>query len=195
MVDSVKNYFTLIQNTFSNIIATGDSAQAVGLTNAIDLVINMVLDCQKKGKKLMFIGNGASASIASHMSVDSWKNAGVKALSFNDGALLTCIGNDYGYEHTFEKPIEMFAEPGDILFAISSSGKSKNILNGAQKAKALGCSVVTLSGFSENNPLRPLGKINFYVPVSSYGPVEILHHAICHCVVDCVIFRKSEVQK
>ena len=143
------------------------------------------------GQKIIFIGNGGSAAISSHMAIDFWKNGGMKAISFNDGPQLTCIGNDYGYKHVFEKPIEMFADSGDILIAISSSGKSENILLGVQAAGLKGCRIITLSGFDENNPLSSIGEFNFYVPSKSYGPVEVIHHSICHCIIDTIMKGKS----
>src|SRR5947209_1597123 len=72
-----------------------------------------------RGDKMMLIGNGGSSAIASHMSEDFSKAAGIRALSFNDAPTLTCLGNDYGYEHVFEKQIEWFARKGDMLVAIS----------------------------------------------------------------------------
>ena len=96
----------------------------------------------------MFIGNGASVAISSHMATDYWINGGIRAVAFNDSSLLTCISNDYGYKYVFEKSIEMFADNGDILFAISSSGKSENIcIKGVHTAKARECNAITLSGF------------------------------------------------
>ena len=152
-----------------------------------ELIINQA----EANKKLIFIGNGASASISSHMSTDYWKNGGIRAIAFNDSSLLTCISNDYGYKHVFEKPIEMFADTGDILIAISSSGKSENILNGVKAARVKNCHIITCSGFETNNPLRNLGDLNFFVPSKDYGPVEILHLSILHCIVDCIIELKS----
>jgi len=140
----------------------------------------------------MFIGNGASAAISSHMSTDFWRNIGIRAVAFNDISLLTCISNDYGYKHVFEKPIEMFAEKGDVLIAISSSGKSENILLGVKPAKVKGCKVITLSGFDKNNPLSSLGNYNFYAPSQSYGPVEIIHHSICHCILNSIMLFKEK---
>ena len=144
-----------------------------------------------KKKKVIFIGNGASAAIASHQSVDYWKNGGMRAIAFNDTSLLTCIGNDYGYPFVFEKPIEMFADEGDVLIAISSSGKSDNILNGAKMARKMKCPVITMSGLKIDNPLRSLGDLNFYVPVPTcaYGFVEIAHLTLCHRFVDMIIDR------
>ncbi|MBA4373816.1 MAG: phosphoheptose isomerase [Thermodesulfovibrio sp.] len=153
-----------------------------GISKAISLVRSLAPD-----RKIIFIGNGGSAAISSHMSVDFWKNGGIRAIAFNDSSLLTCIGNDYGYPHVFEKPVEMFADQGDILLAISSSGRSENILKGVRAARAKGCKVLTLSGFESDNPLSSLGDYNFYVPSKSYGPVEILHHSVCHCLLDTIM--------
>ena len=146
-----------------------------------------ILSAHTAGGKVMFIGNGASAAIASHMSTDYWKNGRMRATAFNDGAQLTCMGNDYGYACVFEKPVEMFADPGDTLVAISSSGRSENILRGGAAALAKGCRVITLSGFSPENPLRARGAVNFFVPCEAYGPVEVLHHAICHAILDTLV--------
>ncbi|HBN07134.1 MAG TPA: phosphoheptose isomerase, partial [Cyanobacteria bacterium UBA8530] len=106
------------------------------------------------------------------------------ALAFNDGALLTCIGNDFGFEHTFSKPIAMFANEGDVLFAISSSGQSENILEGAREGLRKGCHVITLSAFQPDNPLRSRGALNFFVPTMKYGYAEILHLCLCHCILE-----------
>lgn len=159
-----------------------------GLEEAIQIIVRQA----NQRKKIIFIGNGGSAAIASHQSVDYWKNGGMRAIAFNDTSLLTCIGNDYGYPHVFEKPIEMFADKGDVVIAISSSGKSENILRGAKMAKSMDCSVISMSGFKPDNPLRSLGDINFYVPAltGAYGYVEIAHLTLCHAMVDMIIDRK-----
>ena len=134
--------------------------------------------------KLIFIGNGGSAAIASHMAIDYWKNAGIPALCFNDGAQLTCLSNDYGYEAVFVKPIQVFAKSGDILVAISSSGQSPNILQGVKAAIGIGCKVITLSGFSPLNPLRKLGDLNIYCASHKYGFVELTHQLVLHMILD-----------
>ncbi|HAM59185.1 MAG TPA: phosphoheptose isomerase, partial [Candidatus Rokubacteria bacterium] len=126
-------------------------------------------------------------AIASHQAVDYWKNGGMRAVAFNDPSLLTCVSNDFGYRHVFAKPIEMFADAGDALIAISSSGQSENILRGVEAARRARCRVITLSGFRPDNPLRRLGELNFWVPTDSYGHVEITHLAICHSVVDAIM--------
>lgn len=153
-----------------------------GMWRAIELIVAQTT----AGRKLMFIGNGASAAISSHQSVDYWKAGGMRAWAFNDPALLTCVSNDFGYPLVFEKPIEMFADEGDVLIAISSSGRSENIVRGARMARGKGCCVLTMSGFGPDNPLRQLGDLNFFVRSTSYGHVEITHLALSHCMLDTI---------
>jgi D-sedoheptulose 7-phosphate isomerase len=98
--------------------------------------------------------------------------------------MLTCVGNDLGFEQVFAKQIELYARPGDLLIAISSSGRSANILNAVNAARAGKCTIVTFSGFAANNPLRSLGDLNFYLPSDRYGFVEIGHLTICHAILD-----------
>ena len=142
---------------------------------------------EKTHKKVILVGNGGSAAIASHQAVDLWKNGGIRAVAFNDASLLTCIGNDYGYPFIFSKPIEMFADPGDLLIVISSSGKSVNILNSVEAGRKAGCSVIGLSGFDQGNPLSKLCDVNFYLSSHSYGIVEVGHLLLIHAFIDEVI--------
>src|SRR3989338_9173856 len=167
MKKSIREYFRTLKSVFDKIIATGRGSKIYQFEEAIDISMCMIVRQASFGGKLFFIGNGASASIASHMATDFWKNAGIRALSFNDSSLLTCISNDYGYSRVFEKPIEAFAENNDILIAISSSGKSENILRAVSAAKKRRLKIITFSGFNNSNPLRSLGDINFYVPLAS----------------------------
>jgi len=174
---------------------TDKRVRSLDLQSGFEQAIRLIAACLKRGGKLIFIGNGASASISSHMAVDFWKHAGIKATAFNDPALLTCMSNDYGYEHVFSKPIKMFADRGDLLIAISSSGASANILRASQEARKKGVKVITLTGFSERNPLRKSGDINFYIPADQYSHVEIMHHSICHYLLDIVIDARGMSKK
>lgn len=191
MKKTIKGYFETLKGLFNKVSAAGANGEVYQFDKAMDMSIRMIIDQAAAGKKLFLIGNGASASISSHIATDFWKNAGIRALAFNDSSLLTCISNDYGYKHVFEKPIDMFADRGDILIAISSSGQSDNILSGVLAAEKKNVKVITLSGFDKDNPLGSLGDINFYVPASEYGYVEAVHLSICHCLVDMVIGIKN----
>lgn len=195
MINDIRENRRTFKGLFDGVIASNAQGFTFALDEVLENSIKMIIEQAKSGGKLILIGNGGSASIASHMAIDFWKNAGIRALAFNDSSLLTCISNDYGYEHVFEKPIEMFGEPGDTLIAISSSGKSENILLGVKAARAKGTKVITLSGFDNDNPLRKLGDANFYVPVLEYGHVEVIHLALCHCLVDIIIKNKSRLME
>jgi D-sedoheptulose 7-phosphate isomerase len=187
------NPFAKLSNLFSNIATTASGKKEIEFQEAIKYISKVALRTKKNGGKIMIVGNGGSASIASHIATDLLKNYGIPALAFNDSSLLTCLSNDLGYEQVFSLPIEKLAKKQDIVFAISSSGKSKNILNAAAKAKSKGCFLVCLSGFSNLNPLRNMGDVNFYVPSSSYGDVEIVHLAICHAIVDLLAVKYRNV--
>ena len=182
----------VVKQLLDEIRVTDKDGKVFAYDDGIEKAINMILQKSEAGSKLMFIGNGASASISSHIATDFWRNVGIRAIAFNDASGLTCIANDFGYQHVFEKPIEMFANPGDILIAISSSGKSKNILCAVETARGKGIKIITLSGFDSNNPLSQLGDINFYVPSPKYGQVEVMHHFICHSFIDVIIAHKAK---
>jgi D-sedoheptulose 7-phosphate isomerase len=134
--------------------------------------------------KIIVVGNGGSAAMASHVAVDLTKAAGLRAINFNEADLITCFGNDYGYEHWVEKAIDFYADSGDVGIFISSSGTSPNIINGARRAKARGLKVVTLSGFDADNTLRGVGDLNFWVNSHNYNVVEITHQSWLLMAVD-----------
>jgi len=169
--------------------------RAVTLDEGLEESVQMIQEIDQKHRKVILIGNGGSAAIASHQAVDLWKNGGIRATAFNDSSLLTCIGNDYGYQDVFAKPIEMFADPGDLVIAVSSSGKSANILNGVTAAKQKRCPVIGFSGFGATNPLSEMGDVNFYLPSDSYGIVEVGHLLLIHAIIDEVIASKKAAQK
>lgn len=160
-----------------------------GLTRAVEL-----LDTQTaNGRKVLFVGNGASAAIGSHQALDYWKNGRMRAMTFNDLALLTAVSNDHGYQEVFARPVEMFADPGDVIMAISSSGRSDNILRAVAAGLRSGCRAITFSGRQPDNPLRTRGELNFYVPSMEYGHVEVAHLALSHTLLDTIIARRSIV--
>jgi D-sedoheptulose 7-phosphate isomerase len=187
MKNEPMRYLKELGDLFFKVQVTGLDGTSWDLSAGMEEALRMILRQVSYHRKVMFIGNGGSAAISSHQAVDYWKNGGIPAIAFNDSSLLTCISNDFGYQHVFQKPIEMFADPGDILIAISSSGRSENILCGVQAARDKGCRIITMSGFDFNNPLRSTGHLNFYVPSHSYGYVEITHLCLCHYVVDSVM--------
>jgi D-sedoheptulose 7-phosphate isomerase len=176
MQNFFKDYFSLINSTTRGI---GSSE----LTEVANLIKSINID----GKKVILCGNGGSAAMASHVSVDLTKAAGIKAINFNEADLLTCFANDYGFNHVFEKAVEFYGNEGDLLILISSSGQSKNVIAAAKKAKELGISVVTLTGFDSNNPLKQLGEINLWANSNAYNIVEMTHHIWLLSIVDFLV--------
>ena len=129
--------------------------------------------------------------MASHVAVDLTKAAGLRAVNFNEADLLTCLANDYGYEHWVAKALEFYADPGDLVVLISSSGKSSNIVNGALKARQMKLPLITFSGFDSANPLRKLGDLNFWADSKAYNIIEMTHHVWLLALVDKLIVDKG----
>lgn len=150
-------------------------------------VAELIRTVSANAKKVILVGNGGSAAMASHVAVDFTKAAKVRAINFNEPDLITCFANDYGYEKWVVEALNSYADPGDLAILISSSGKSPNIINGALKAKDMGLSVVTLSGFDRDNPLRKLGDIELWANSSAYNVVEMTHHIWLLAIVDYLI--------
>lgn len=159
----------------------------------LDRLSALFSEANAQDRKIILVGNGGSASVASHVAVDLTKVAGVRAMTFSDNNLLTCLANDYGYEHWVERALEFYADPGDVAVLISSSGRSPNIINGATVARSRGMSVVTMSGFDADNPLRKLGNLNFWVNSNAYNTVEMTHHIWLVAVVDKMFRDKGSV--
>jgi len=141
----------------------------------------------EKGGKILLAGNGGSAAIASHCAVDLTKNARVRALSLSEPGMITCLANDYGYEQWMARSVEFYADPSDTVVLISSSGRSKNVINAALSTKAKEIPLVTLSGFTPENPLRQIGDINLWVDSRAYNIVEMTHQIWLLAVVDLII--------
>ncbi len=182
----IRSYFTALTGHLSQAQVTSVAGEGIELAEAVNRVMAAARQAHLAGNKLIFLGNGGSAAIASHMATDYSKNGNVRALALNDSSMLTCLSNDLGYDKVFAKQIELYAQPGDVVIAISSSGRSANILNAVKAARAAKCSVITLSGFTTDNPLRGLGDINFYIASDRYGFVEIGHLTICHAILDFI---------
>ena len=179
----IKSYL----NDFSDLLKPNDE-----LIEKLIQVRDLLLEVNKNNKKILIFGNGGSAAIASHFSVDLTKNAGIRCLNFNEADLITCFANDYGFEHWVEKAIDFYGDEGDLLIVISSSGRSQNMLNGVKAARNGNFkSVVTLSGFAEDNPLNQLGDINLWLDSKAYNFVENIHQAWLLTIVDLVIGKRE----
>jgi len=178
----LQNY---LRNISLNIIPNKD------ILEKIIKIKNILLDVKKRNKKVLIFGNGGSAAISSHVSVDLTKNTKIKVFNFNEADLLTCFSNDYGYERWIEKTIEFYGEQGDVVILISSSGKSKNMLNACKAAKRKKISkIITLTGNKKNNPLSKLGDINLWVDSDIYNHIENTHQIWLLSICDLISLNK-----
>ncbi|MCP2680157.1 SIS domain-containing protein [Maricaulaceae bacterium NA33B04] len=137
--------------------------------------------------KLMFAGNGASASIAAHGRVDFSKQGKVRGLDFNEPNLITCFANDFGYENWIAKAVEHFADPQDAVVLISVSGRSPSVVNAAKYARENGLKVVSFTGSAPDNPLRQASDISFFFESRAYNIVEAVHMMWLTTVVDMLV--------
>jgi len=160
-------------------------------TSGLNAIIAELQTVRERQGCAFFIGNGGSAAIASHMTVDFMKNGKMRTCSLMESSVLTCMGNDYGYEYIYSKQLEYLGKPGDILIAVSSSGNSENICQAITVAQNKEMNIITLSGFCPDNKLLSAGDYKIYVPVEKYGFVESIHNLILQQIVD----ELSEIKK
>lgn len=153
-------------------------------------IVKILREIKNKKRKVILVGNGGSAAMASHVSVDLTKICKIRAVNFNEADLLTCFANDYGYENWVQKALSFYADKGDLLICISSSGQSKNIINGAKFAIKIGCKVVTLTGFDKKNKVRKIGHINLWLNSKNYNLVEMTHHIWLLTIIDFIAKAK-----
>jgi D-sedoheptulose 7-phosphate isomerase len=176
-----------ISNLLKSLEFTWQNGSMPGSDSAFEYWRDKVLALRSNLGTVYMVGNGASASMASHFAADLAKNARVHTEVFSDLSLITAISNDMGYENVFAEPLRRRGKPGDMLVAISSSGQSPNVLAAVQVACDLEMEIVTLSAFAPDNPLRRSGDLNAYVPANSYGLAETCHAAILHHWLDTVV--------
>ena len=162
------------------------AGESLSLDEGGKAALDLIRQTRKVKAKAVVVGNGGSAAIASHIQNDLCKAVKMRSLVFTEQSLLTALANDDGYQTAYETLLNLWAEPEDLLIAISSSGQSENILRCARAARKAGGRIITLSGFAADNPLRSLGDINFYIPSDSYGHVELAHAALGQFLTDAL---------
>jgi D-sedoheptulose 7-phosphate isomerase len=180
-----------IDMCLKNLSVTRGDASTLPVDDAFATWIDMAIRIREQRSTIFLIGNGASASMASHVAADLAKNGHVHTEVFSDLSLITAIANDLSYDDVFAEPLRRRMKSGDMLVAISSSGQSVNVLKAAAEAKKLDGVVVTLSAMKSENSLTSKGDLNFYVSASTYGLAETCHAAILHHWIDKIVERNS----
>jgi D-sedoheptulose 7-phosphate isomerase len=158
----------------------------------VSKVAEVLLDAYEKGRGVFIIGNGGSAATASHFACDLVKTVAKKTpLKFRVQSLtdnvpwMTAISNDASYEEVFIEQLEHCVEPGDVVVAISASGKSPSILRAVTYAREIGAMCIAFVGF-EGGPLQQLSHLSLWVSCKEYGPVEDIHLIFEHILTDLI---------
>jgi D-sedoheptulose 7-phosphate isomerase len=195
-MEEILTWIKNIKNTnkmLASLIVLDGKKRKMNPDRAFKSWVNITRNIRKKGRTVFLIGNGASASMASHVAADLAKNAHIHAEVFSDLSLITAIANDMSYEEVFAEPLRRRMKKGDMLVTISSSGQSQNILRAAKEAKKLKGLIVTVSAMSIDNPLKNMGDLNFFVPAKTYGLAETCHAAILHYWIDLILKHNRKV--
>ena len=181
-INFIKNYL----NDFSDLIKPNKD-----IVGKLIKVRDIFLNTSKKKGKILIFGNGGSAAIASHVSVDLTKNAKIRTVNFNESDLITCFSNDYGYERWVEKAVDFYADRNDTLVLISSSGKSKNMINACKAAKRKKINVISLTGHLKNNPLSRITQLSLWIDSRAYNFIENTHQIWLLTVCDLIIGKRE----
>lgn len=152
---------------------------------------DLMVEALKTGHKVLLMGNGGSAADAQHLAAELvskfyMEREGLPAIALNTNtSIITAVGNDYGYEHVFERQVEALAQPGDIVVGISTSGNSPNVLKAVEKARSMGCLTIGMTG-SEGGLLLHAVDLCFKAPSDDTPRIQEVHitagHIICELV-------------
>lgn len=166
--------------------------------NSLQDTVNMIIDCFKKGGKLLFFGNGGSAADAQHLAAEFVnrfliEREALPAIALTtDTSILTCISNDRDYKSVFSRQIEALGKPGDIAFGITTSGKSPNVIYALGIAKKKGLSTIALIGEMKEE-IKQYSDIIISVPSCDTPRIQEMHITIGHII--CYLVEKNFFNK
>lgn len=179
------NYVNDISVALMNATVTDKQGKILDMDEALERWADKAEEIRSKKKGLLFFcGNGASATMAEHMSHDWFQNAKINTYTVSETAHLTAISNDLSYEDVFSYRIERICSDKDMLITVSSSGNSPNVIKAITTAQKKGSYIITISGKSRDNLSRQSGDLNFYIPLETYGMVESAHAVLLHAALD-----------
>ena len=181
---------SLIEFEFNEHLKTSQATLEY-IAEPLEVAANLCIDSLKNGKKILIFGNGGSAADAQHIAAElvgryKVERKGLSAIALTtDTSALTSIGNDYGYNRVFDRQVEALANAGDVVIGISTGGSSKNVINGLQSAKELGCKLIGFSG-RDGGEMNTLCDVNLVVPADDTPRIQEMHivigHTICHLI-------------
>lgn len=188
----IKNFLTKYYNIQSKLLNFDDK-----IYKNISKFVEEIKKNKKDKKKIFIFGNGGSAAIANHFSIDLTKNAKFRCINLNESSTITCLSNDFGYEKWVSKSLEYHADNGDLLILVSSSGVSKNLVNAIKFARKQNKikKIISFTGMSEKNYLNRNSDISFYIKSNAYNLIENTHQIILLSVVDFLIGKLNYSSK
>lgn len=152
---------------------------------------DMAIACLKAGGKILFCGNGGSAADSQHLAAEivgrfRLNRAGLAAVSLTtDTSILTAMANDYGFEDVFRRQVEALGREGDLLVALSTSGRSAGVVKAAEQARKAGLKVIALTG-EDPGPLGAVSDLAIRVPSRDTARIQESHIAAGHLICDLV---------
>jgi D-sedoheptulose 7-phosphate isomerase len=179
-----------IENSFSEHIETAQRAQEA-LSAQIGEATKLVIDCLKRGNKVLFFGNGGSASDAQHLAAEFVgrfvkERRSLPAIALTtDTSALTAIGNDYGYGYVFARQVEGLAAEGDVVVGISTSGNSESVLRGLETARQYGCQTIGFTG-KDGGRMHEHCDVNLIVPSQVTARIQEMHILIGHIICEAI---------
>ena len=180
---------SIIENEFAEHLKVAQSMSA--LTGKVETAAQLCIDSLKNGGKILIFGNGGSAADAQHIAAElvgryKVERRGLPAIALTtDTSALTSIGNDYGYNHVFDRQVEALANKGDVVIGISTGGSSDNAISGLQTAKELGCKLIGFSG-RDGGEMNTLCDINLVVPAEDTPRIQEMHIVIGHTICQLI---------
>ncbi|WP_416678579.1 D-sedoheptulose 7-phosphate isomerase [Candidatus Pseudothioglobus sp. Uisw_016] len=181
---------SIIKNEFNaHLNSSQKTLENIGLN--IEIAAKICVDCLKKGNKILIFGNGGSAADAQHIAAEivgryKVERKGLPAIALTtDTSVLTSIGNDFGFEHLFDRQVQALANKNDVLIGISTGGTSKNVISALKLGKSNGCKVIGFSGKSGGD-FNNICDINLVVASEDTPRIQEIHiligHIICHLI-------------
>jgi len=180
---------TIIENEFSEHLKVAQTMSS--LTDRVEIATQLCIDSLKNGGKILIFGNGGSAADAQHIAAEmvgryKVERKGLPAIALTtDTSALTSIGNDYGFNHVFDRQVEALANKGDVVIGISTGGSSDNVISALKLAKETGCKAIGFSG-SDGGEMNTICDVNLVVPAEDTPRIQEMHivigHTICHLI-------------
>lgn len=184
-MNSIHQNFIEAQKSLNDFIANESNFQAIEAAGLL------MVDAIKNGSKIISCGNGGSMCDAMHFAEElsgRFRNdrKALPAVSISDPSHISCVGNDYGYDKIFSRYIEALGNTGDVLVAISTSGTSKNVIEGIKAAKLKGMKVVGLTG-KDGGLMKDLCDVEIRAPHSTYADrAQEIHIKVIHCLINFI---------